>query len=99
MVDRKIIELEQGWKGMEVGITKLKDILEGSTEQKFVSEEYINLYTYVTALPPLCVVAAAVVAGSGDGSCTSPLEGTLSSTGLRKQPHPHGSDSFGASTH
>ena len=55
MGDRKIIELELGWEGMKVGISKLKDILEGSTEQKFVSEEYINLYTCVTALPPLRV--------------------------------------------
>lgn len=56
MGDRKIIELEQGWEGMKVGISKLKDILEGSTEQKFVSEEYINLYTTIynmcTQKPP-----------------------------------------------
>jgi hypothetical protein len=62
MGDRKIIELEQGWEGMKVGISKLKDILEGSTEQKFVSEEYINLYTYTPALLPL-LPSKAVVEG------------------------------------
>lgn len=46
MADRKIIELEEGWERMQLGINKLKGILEGSTEQKFVSDEYINLYTY-----------------------------------------------------
>jgi len=41
---------------MQLGINKLKGILEGSTEQKFVSDEYINLYTTIynmcTQKPP-----------------------------------------------
>jgi hypothetical protein len=43
---RKVIELEQGWAFMQKGITKLKNLLEGVSEQQFNSEEYIMLYTY-----------------------------------------------------
>lgn len=55
-MDRKIIQMEEGWAGMQVGINKLKDILEGNTEHKFVSDEYITLYTTIynmcTQKPP-----------------------------------------------
>ncbi len=44
--ERKVIELEQGWAFMQKGITKLKNLLEGVSEQQFNSEEYIMLYTY-----------------------------------------------------
>ncbi|KAF7809601.1 cullin-1 [Senna tora] len=55
-MDRKIIDLEQGWDYMVQGITKLKKILEGSPEPNFSSEEYIMLYTTIynmcTQKPP-----------------------------------------------
>jgi cullin 1 len=44
-MDRATIDLEQGWAYMQNGITKLKRILEGSSEA-FSSEEYMMLYTY-----------------------------------------------------
>lgn len=43
--ERKTIDLEQGWKFMEKGITKLKNILEGLPEPQFSSEDYMMLYT------------------------------------------------------
>ena len=46
MNDRKTIDLEQGWDFMQKGITKLKNILDGPTEQQFSSEDYMMLYTY-----------------------------------------------------
>jgi cullin 1 len=45
-MERKIIELDQGWEYMEKGITKLKRILEGLPEPPFSSVEYMMLYTY-----------------------------------------------------
>lgn len=45
-MERKIIELDQGWDYMQKGITKLKRILEGLPEAQFNSEEYMMLYTY-----------------------------------------------------
>ncbi|XP_059437613.1 cullin-1 [Corylus avellana] len=55
-MDRKIIELDQGWDYMEKGITKLKRILEGLPEPPFSSEEYMMLYTTIynmcTQKPP-----------------------------------------------
>lgn len=49
-MERKIIELDQGWAYMLKGITKLKRILEGLTEDPFSSEDYIFLYTYPFAI-------------------------------------------------
>ncbi|KAG2697365.1 hypothetical protein I3760_07G102200 [Carya illinoinensis] len=55
-MERKIIELDQGWAYMLKGITKLKRILEGLTEDPFSSEDYIFLYTTIynmcTQKPP-----------------------------------------------
>uniref|UniRef100_A0A2N9EC38 Cullin family profile domain-containing protein n=1 Tax=Fagus sylvatica TaxID=28930 RepID=A0A2N9EC38_FAGSY len=55
-MERKIIELEQGWEYMEKGIMKLKRILEGLPEPHFSSEEYMMLYTTIynmcTQKPP-----------------------------------------------
>ncbi|KAK9983817.1 hypothetical protein SO802_033342 [Lithocarpus litseifolius] len=55
-MERKIIELDQGWEYMENGIMKLKRILEGLPEPPFSSEEYILLYTTIynmcTQKPP-----------------------------------------------
>ncbi|WJX79729.1 Cullin-1 [Trifolium repens] len=55
-MDRSTIDLEQGWAYMQNGITKLKRILEGSSEA-FSSEEYMMLYTTIynmcTQKPPL----------------------------------------------
>jgi cullin 1 len=55
-MDRTTIDLEQGWAYMQNGITKLKRILEGSSEA-FSSEEYMMLYTTIynmcTQKPPL----------------------------------------------
>ncbi|XP_043812013.1 cullin-1 isoform X2 [Manihot esculenta] len=54
-MERRTIELDQGWDFMQKGITKLKRILEGSVEQ-FNSEEYMMLYTTIynmcTQKPP-----------------------------------------------
>lgn len=44
-MDRKTIDLDQGWDYMQKGITKLKRILEGLPESPFSSEEYMMLYT------------------------------------------------------
>lgn len=46
-MERKTIDLEQGWDYMQTGITKLKRILEGLPEPAFDSEQYMMLYTYV----------------------------------------------------
>jgi hypothetical protein len=59
--DRKIIELEEGWAFMRIGVRKLRNILEDvKGETQFSTEEYMNLYTCVTRqrrciqlLPPL----------------------------------------------
>ncbi|XP_057994527.1 cullin-1 isoform X3 [Hevea brasiliensis] len=45
-MERKTIDLDQGWDFMQKGITKLKIILEGSLEQ-ISSEEYMMLYTTI----------------------------------------------------
>ncbi|KDP42559.1 hypothetical protein JCGZ_24333 [Jatropha curcas] len=54
-MERRTIDLDQGWDFMQKGITKLKSILEGSLEQ-FSSEEYMMLYTTIynmcTQKPP-----------------------------------------------
>ncbi|KAK9086504.1 hypothetical protein Syun_028898 [Stephania yunnanensis] len=47
ITDCETIELEQGWKIMKLGITKLKNILEGLPEPEFTSEENMALYTTV----------------------------------------------------
>ena len=46
MVERNLIDLEEGWEFMEKGITKLKNILEGLPEPQFTPEDYKMLYTY-----------------------------------------------------
>lgn len=46
-MDRKTIDLDQGWDYMQKGITKLKRILEGLPESPFSSEEYMMLYTTI----------------------------------------------------
>ncbi|XVE73270.1 hypothetical protein DITRI_Ditri11bG0103800 [Diplodiscus trichospermus] len=55
-MERKTIELDQGWDYMQKGITKLKRILEGLAEPPFSSEEYMMLYTTIynmcTQKPP-----------------------------------------------
>ncbi|KAB2605183.1 cullin-1-like [Pyrus ussuriensis x Pyrus communis] len=55
-MERKVIELDQGWDYMQKGITKLKRILEGLQEPQFNSEEYMMLYTTIynmcTQKPP-----------------------------------------------
>ncbi|KAJ7977521.1 cullin 1 [Quillaja saponaria] len=55
-MERKTIDLEQGWDYMQKGITKLKRILEGFPESQFSSEEYMMLYTTIynmcTQKPP-----------------------------------------------
>ncbi|KAE8665461.1 Cullin-2 [Hibiscus syriacus] len=55
-MERKIIELDQGWDYMHKGITKLRRILEGLPEPQFSSEEYMMLYTTIynmcTQKPP-----------------------------------------------
>lgn len=64
-MERKIIDLDQGWDYMQKGITKLKNILEGLPEKPFCSEEYIMLYTYpfsgidLKSLSNLCNVIVA----------------------------------------
>ncbi|PPD68069.1 hypothetical protein GOBAR_DD35058 [Gossypium barbadense] len=45
-MERKTIELDQGWDYMYKGIKKLRRILEGLPEPPFTSEEYMMLYTY-----------------------------------------------------
>ena len=49
-MERKTIELDQGWDYMHKGITKLKRILEGLPEPPFSSEEYMMRYTYSSLL-------------------------------------------------
>ncbi|CAH2071938.1 unnamed protein product [Thlaspi arvense] len=55
-MERKTIDLEQGWDYMQTGITKLKRILEGLPEPAFDSEQYMMLYTTIynmcTQKPP-----------------------------------------------
>ncbi|XP_061369357.1 cullin-1-like [Gastrolobium bilobum] len=55
-MERRTIELEQGWDYMQNGIRKLKRILEGLPESPFSSEEYMMLYTTIydmcTQKPP-----------------------------------------------
>ncbi|KAK4264624.1 hypothetical protein QN277_025777 [Acacia crassicarpa] len=48
MVIKEPIQWEQGWGLMQEAITKLKNILEGLTDEKsFTSEEYMNQYTTI----------------------------------------------------
>ncbi|PON96622.1 Cullin, N-terminal [Trema orientale] len=55
-MDRKVIELDEGWAYMQKGITKLKRILEELPEPPFTAEEYMMLYTTIynmcTQKPP-----------------------------------------------
>ncbi|KAL5791749.1 hypothetical protein ACOSP7_000343 [Xanthoceras sorbifolium] len=55
-MERKTIDLDQGWDYMQKGIMKLKRILEGLPETPFSSEEYMMLYTTIynmcTQKPP-----------------------------------------------
>ncbi|XP_027188477.1 cullin-1 isoform X2 [Cicer arietinum] len=46
-MERRTIDLDQGWDYMQKGITKLKRILEGLPETPFSSEEYMMLYTTI----------------------------------------------------
>ncbi|GAU42553.1 hypothetical protein TSUD_341790 [Trifolium subterraneum] len=54
-MDRKSIDLDEGWAHMQSGITKLKRILEGLPEPPFSSEEYmmLTIYNMCTQKPPL----------------------------------------------
>ncbi|KAJ3669563.1 hypothetical protein LUZ60_011513 [Juncus effusus] len=56
MHERKTIDLEQGWEFMQKGITKLKNLLEGNSDNQFSSEDYMMLYTTIynmcTQKPP-----------------------------------------------
>jgi cullin 1 len=55
-MDRKPIELEEGWSKMERGVTKLKRLLEGEDEPSFDADLYMQLYTTIynmcTQKPP-----------------------------------------------
>ncbi|OIW06777.1 hypothetical protein TanjilG_11502 [Lupinus angustifolius] len=55
-MERKAIDLEEGWGYMVKGISKLERILEGLPEAPFSSEEYMMLYTLIynmcTQKPP-----------------------------------------------
>ncbi|ESQ36634.1 hypothetical protein EUTSA_v10009855mg [Eutrema salsugineum] len=55
-MEKKIIELDQGWSEMKIGVSKLIRILEGKPEPSFESEQYMNLYTTIynmcTQKPP-----------------------------------------------
>ncbi|KAL0876809.1 hypothetical protein Bca101_026514 [Brassica carinata] len=55
-MERKTIDLDQGWDYMQTSITKLKRILEGLSEPQFDSEQYMMLYTTIykmcTQKPP-----------------------------------------------
>ncbi|KAF1860702.1 hypothetical protein Lal_00000115 [Lupinus albus] len=55
-MERKAIDLEEGWGYMVKGISKLERILEGLPEAPFSSEEYMMLYTVIynmcTQKPP-----------------------------------------------
>ncbi|KAL6205497.1 hypothetical protein ACLB2K_022756 [Fragaria x ananassa] len=55
MEQKQCIQFQEGWDYMEKGITKLKRILEGESEQ-FRSDEYMHLYTKIynmcTQKPP-----------------------------------------------
>jgi cullin 1 len=46
MDQRRIIDFDEGWERIQIGITKLISIVEGSPNNKFSSEEYMMLYTY-----------------------------------------------------
>lgn len=55
-MDKKPIELGDGWAFMQSGIDKLVKILEGEQEDQFNAEQYMNLYTTIynmcTQKPP-----------------------------------------------
>ncbi|KAI9124805.1 hypothetical protein K1719_004132 [Acacia pycnantha] len=55
IMGKEVIELAQGWKQLQEGITKLKNILEGLPNEKpFTSEaETIEEYLNSTVLPSL----------------------------------------------
>ncbi|KAH0730543.1 hypothetical protein KY289_001731 [Solanum tuberosum] len=56
MNQRSTIDLKHGWDFMQMGITKLKNILEGLPEPQFSAEDYMMLYTTIynmcTQRPP-----------------------------------------------
>ena len=47
-MEKKIIELEDGWKILSTGISKLKRLLDDKLDGKFTGDEWMRLYTYVT---------------------------------------------------
>ncbi|GLT79421.1 hypothetical protein SLA2020_509100 [Shorea laevis] len=55
-LERRTIDLQEGWDLMQKGITKLKNILEGLPEPQFSSEDYMMLWTTIynmcTQKPP-----------------------------------------------
>lgn len=56
-MNKKIIDFEEGWAEMKVGIAKLKNLLEGDpNETQFTSKDYMNMYTMIynmcTQKPP-----------------------------------------------
>ncbi|XP_015891950.2 cullin-1 [Ziziphus jujuba] len=55
-MERRVIELDQGWEYMQKGITKLRRILDGLPEPSFNAEKHIMLYTTIynmcTQKPP-----------------------------------------------
>ncbi|RCV25453.1 hypothetical protein SETIT_5G167900v2 [Setaria italica] len=46
-LNRPIIDLDEGWAQMEIGIAKLKRILADEPRVSFVSDEYMHLYTTI----------------------------------------------------
>lgn len=50
MEGAKVIDLDEGWANMEVGVTKLIRILEGDKKESFNAVSHIHLYTYVVVL-------------------------------------------------
>ncbi|KAK2412827.1 cullin-1 [Trifolium repens] len=47
MDQRRIIDFDEGWERIQIGITKLISIVEGSPNNQFSSEEYMMLYTTI----------------------------------------------------
>jgi cullin 1 len=46
MEHRRINDFDEGWKRIEIGITKLIRNVEGLPDTQFSSDEYMMLYTY-----------------------------------------------------
>nr|CAD1828427.1 unnamed protein product [Ananas comosus var. bracteatus] len=78
MHERKTIDLEQGWELIQMGITKLKNILEGLPEEEFSTEDDMTLFMIIY---DMCTQKPLMITRN---SYTTSIGSRLRSTSLRQ---------------